>query len=120
MGVRSIAAQDLVSLVAAVDARTPRAPQGAPQQAPVQPEAKPEAKGPPGEDKIKTAAKAANVILANQGTGVRLRVDQESSQVIVQLINDKNEVIKQIPPEEMLQIAARMRELEGMLFNKQA
>ncbi len=52
--------------------------------------------------------------------GVRLRIDDATSQVIAQIVNESNEVIKQIPPEESLRIAARFRQLTGMLFNQEA
>jgi len=47
-----------------------------------------------------------------------MRIDKESHRVVAQLLNENNEVIRQIPPEEALEIAARFRRLQGMLFDE--
>ncbi len=54
----------------------------------------------------------------SQRSGTRLRFDENSNQVITQIVDQNNEVIKQIPPEEMLKIAARFNELRGKLFDE--
>lgn len=48
----------------------------------------------------------------------RLRIDKLSNRIVAQMVNENNEVIKQIPPEELLRIAARFRDLQGILFDK--
>ncbi len=48
----------------------------------------------------------------------RLRIDKSSNRVIAQMVNENNEVVKQIPPEELLRIAARFRDLQGLLFDE--
>jgi len=47
-----------------------------------------------------------------------MRFDEASKRVITQIVDQNNEVIKQIPPEEMLRIAARFNELRGKLFDE--
>ena len=49
----------------------------------------------------------------------RLRIDETSKRVVTQILDENNQVIKQIPPEELLQIAARFKRLTGLLFDKQ-
>lgn len=51
--------------------------------------------------------------------GTRLHIDEATNQVIAQIVNVNNEVIKQLPPEERLRIAARYRLYIGLVFDKQ-
>jgi uncharacterized FlaG/YvyC family protein len=48
----------------------------------------------------------------------RLRIDKSSNRVVAQMVNENNEVIKQIPPEELLRIAAKFRDFQGLLFDE--
>lgn len=50
----------------------------------------------------------------------RLRVDETSKRIIAQLVDESGEVVKQIPPEEMLRLAANFGRLQGLLFDQQA
>ena len=47
-----------------------------------------------------------------------LYVDDKSNRIVAQIMDENNEVIKQIPPEEVLKIAARFAEVNGKLFDK--
>ena len=49
---------------------------------------------------------------------VHLLASQASKRIVAQIVDENNEVIKQIPPEEMLKIAARFREISGKLFDR--
>lgn len=49
----------------------------------------------------------------------RLRVDEESKQIVAQVLDENNEVIRQIPPEALLELSARFNRLEGLLFNRE-
>ena len=51
--------------------------------------------------------------------GTRLRLDDATEQVVAQIVNTNNEVIRQIPPEEALRIAARFRQVTGLIFDQQ-
>lgn len=48
----------------------------------------------------------------------RMRVDADIKRVITQIIGADEEVVKQIPPEEMLEVLKRTRELRGLLFDE--
>lgn len=48
----------------------------------------------------------------------RLRIDETSKRVVTQILDENKQVIKQIPPEELLQIAARFKRLTGLLFDE--
>jgi uncharacterized FlaG/YvyC family protein len=63
------------------------------------------------------AAKDAEIRPVLAQHEVRLRVDNESKQVIAQLVDETNTVIKQIPPQALLDIAARFRKVNGLIFD---
>ena len=50
--------------------------------------------------------------------GTRMRLDSATDQVVVQRLNQSDEVIRQLPPEEALRIAARFREITGLIFDQ--
>ena len=52
---------------------------------------------------------------------LEFRVDDATGKTVVTVyVSSTDEVVRQIPPEEMLAIAERMREVQGILFNGQA
>lgn len=55
----------------------------------------------------------------NVQSGLRLHFDEAAKQVVVEILNANNEVIKQLPPEESLRIAARFREITGLIFDQE-
>jgi hypothetical protein len=52
--------------------------------------------------------------------GTRFRLTDPPRRLIAQIVDANNEVIKEIPPKEILKIAARFRRLVGLLFDEQA
>lgn len=52
--------------------------------------------------------------------GTRLEIDDRTERVIAQILNKDREVIKQIPPEEKLDLIVRIRETQGLLFDELA
>ena len=50
--------------------------------------------------------------------GTRLRVDEDSQRIVAQILDENHEVVKQVPPEETLELAARLKRLSGILFDK--
>lgn len=53
-------------------------------------------------------------------TGTRMRVDEATSRIVGQLIDQNNKVIRQVPPQELLEIAAQFRRLQGLIFDERA
>jgi len=49
----------------------------------------------------------------------RLRFDEESNRIVAQVLDDNNEVIRQLPPQELLDISARFNRLEGLLYDRE-
>ena len=59
--------------------------------------------------------------LQERSTSVRFKVDKEASQIIIQVISqDSGEVIRQMPPEELLRAAGRLENLRGVLFDRKS
>jgi hypothetical protein len=57
---------------------------------------------------------------ANTRSSSRIRVDDATDRVVVQFLNAENEVIKQYPPEDLLRVLRNIREIRGLLFDRQA
>ena len=57
-----------------------------------------------------------NDSVQNRG-GIRLHIDEGTNQIVAEILNRDNEVIRQLPPEEALRIAARFREIIGLIFD---
>lgn len=55
------------------------------------------------------------------GTKVRFTVDgRTGKQIVIVAEKETGKVIRQIPPEEMLELAAKMKELVGIIYNGKA
>lgn len=53
-------------------------------------------------------------------TKVSFDVDEETGRSVVRVVNkETGEIIRQVPPEELLTLVARMRQLSGLIFNKE-
>ncbi|HOE66594.1 MAG TPA: flagellar protein FlaG [Candidatus Hydrogenedentes bacterium] len=50
----------------------------------------------------------------------RIHVDPETKRIVAQILDGNNEVIRQVPPEELLDIVAKSREVQGLLFDQKA
>ncbi len=52
-------------------------------------------------------------------TTINFSVSEETEQIIVRVINrETDELIRQIPPEELVALRVKMEELTGIIFNK--
>lgn len=52
-------------------------------------------------------------------SGARIHVDKATERVVVEIVNANNEVIRQLPPEDQLRLAALFDQLTGILFDQQ-
>jgi flagellar protein FlaG len=60
--------------------------------------------------------------LVNQvaSTKISFDVDDDTGRAIVRVLNkETGEVIRQVPPEELLTLVARMQQLSGLIFNQE-
>jgi hypothetical protein len=79
-----------------------------------EPRPKPEAPGPA---ERKPAPQPETAKLAS-GNTARLRVDPQTERIIAEIVNEDNEVVKQVPPEELLELAATSRAIQVLLFDR--
>ncbi len=56
--------------------------------------------------------------LANEPHRVAIRQDNETKQVIIEIINPDGEVVKQFPSEKVLNLHRRMDDLSGMVIDE--
>ena len=94
------------------------APSSAPSRVPA-----PRPPDPVGLDDKRAAQAAASTILSesrnNIRSGSRIHVDEATDQFVVEIVNSKNEVIRQIPLEEALRLEVLFRQITGLIFDKQ-
>ncbi len=77
---------------------------------------------PPVEEFTKSELRQIASALGDAATifnrAVRFEIDESTDQLITKIINkETNEVIRQIPPEELIRAAARLRDFIGLLFD---
>ena len=53
-------------------------------------------------------------------SGSRIRVDEATNQVVVEIVNSENEVIRQIPLEEALRLDVLFKRITGIIFDQEA
>jgi flagellar protein FlaG len=77
---------------------------------------------PPVDDaQLQAAVKAANSALEAAQSGIEFSIDSASGKTIVRILDKQtNEVIRQLPSEEMLEIAKAIDRFEGMLLHQKA
>lgn len=70
-----------------------------------------------GAQEVEAIASEVQIYLKRLNTELRFEVDSESREVIVKIVDpDSDEVIRQIPSEELLAIRSRMEDLVGVLY----
>ena len=70
-------------------------------------------------EKTAQVAEAMNNYLKSTETNLQIQVFQKTGDIVVKVISTSDgKVIRQIPPEEMLNLAAKMEEMVGALFNE--
>jgi flagellar protein FlaG len=75
------------------------------------------AKPASGPGEVEAMASEVQIYLKRLNTELRFEVDSGSKEVIVKIVDPENdEVIRQIPSEELLAIRERMQDLVGVLY----
>ena len=73
------------------------------------------------QEELKELSKALNHFLSLFNLETKLVYNKDVGQVVVQVIDRRtNEVIKQIPPEELLEVAKKIHDFVGLLLEKKA
>lgn len=62
-----------------------------------------------------------NDYLQSHGRNLKFKIDKDTGRTVVQVIDSAtDEVLRQIPPQEILDIAKRLGDVEGLLFRGDA
>ena len=70
---------------------------------------------------VKPTTQALNNFLEFMGAEIRFKVHEKSQRLFVQLVSEKDQrVLRQYPPEEFLDMVARIREFVGIFLDKKA
>lgn len=78
-------------------------------------------KSPLDKDVLKQSVEDTNKALAMMSTSLELSIDDESDEVVTKVIDkDTNKVIRQIPSEEMIELAKRVEEFKSILTSQKA
>lgn len=72
-------------------------------------------------NRVEQAVQDINAKIAtSRQAHIKFSIDSDLGSVIVQVVDTKtDEVIRQIPPEEVVALQKRMTEMRGILFNKE-
>lgn len=72
-------------------------------------------------DTLRDAVRAANAAVKSLSNSLEFSVDQQSGRTVVRIVDaDTQQLIRQLPSEEMLAIARALDRLQGMLIEEQA
>jgi len=73
------------------------------------------------EEQLRDAADKTNEIVKELAQRLQFSVDKDTGKTVVKVIDqDTDEVIRQIPPKEMLEIAKALDTLQGLIIRKKA
>lgn len=69
--------------------------------------------------KLKSAVDFANKVLFKNNTHLKFQIHDKTKEVMVKIINDESgEVVKEIPPEKMLDMVAKLWEIAGIIVDE--
>ncbi len=71
------------------------------------------------QEELEELANETKDFLEGLNKGIKFSIFKETGDIVVQVINRKtDEVIRQIPPEELLKLRTKLKEICGILFDK--
>jgi flagellar protein FlaG len=71
------------------------------------------------EDEVRESVKDVNEIVDKVKEGLSFQIHEDTEELMVQVIDvNTDEVIKELPPEEMLDLKARIHEMVGILIDE--
>ncbi len=72
-------------------------------------------------ESIEKMVKEANDLMKHLNNHLEFSVDSETKDLIVKIVaTDTKRVIREIPPEEVLHLRQKLRELSGLIFDEEA
>lgn len=109
----------LEQIGAAIAQATP-APQSKPVQEPRPTEAAVQAQAHVTREAVDAAIREANQALEASSTSIRFSTDPDTNGIVVRVTDEATgKVVRQIPTQEQLAISSRLRELVGVLLNRE-
>jgi flagellar protein FlaG len=67
---------------------------------------------------VKNTVVAFNEVFAQANVSVRYRIDENTDDLVISMVNrDTDEVLRQIPPDQILKMRQRLEELMGLIFD---
>ncbi|SFL22251.1 flagellar protein FlaG [Halanaerobium salsuginis] len=71
------------------------------------------------EDEVRESVKDVNEIVDKVKEGLSFQIHEDTEKMMVKVVDlNTDEVIKELPPEEMLDLQARIHEMVGILINE--
>ena len=75
----------------------------------------------PTREEVRHMSRLLEGILESLNWNIKLRIDENHDRIVTQIVDPENdEIIKQIPPQELLEIMSRLKELVGVLLDREA
>mgnify|MGYP002619717268 CR=1 FL=1 len=72
-------------------------------------------------DELREVASAFGEVVSLVNRELRISVDESTGRVVTQILDsDTNEVVRQLPPEALLDVARRVADLVGLLINEES
>lgn len=72
-------------------------------------------------EEVESAVAAFNEVFKQANVSVRYQVDTQTGDLIISLVNrDTQEVLRQVPPEQILRMRQRLEEMLGVIFDQTA
>ena len=79
------------------------------------------ANSPPSGEDVKTSVKALNELTRSMNSSLSFSIDKDTGQTVVKVVDSStDEVIKQIPSEEILAISKAIDQLKGVFIKQKA
>ncbi|MDF2673252.1 MAG: flagellar biosynthesis protein FlaG [Clostridiales bacterium] len=70
---------------------------------------------------LDSAVDKANNVLFKNNTHLQFRIHEKTNEVMVKIVDDvSGEVLKEIPPEKMLDLVAKLWEIAGIIVDEKA
>ena len=71
------------------------------------------------EEKIQRVSELMNDYVSSMQRDIKIQVDNDTGRIIVKVISEETgKVIREIPPKELLALAAKMEEISGAFFDE--
>ena len=126
MGIRSVPGTDTRLVAPAVEG-APAARRPSPKDVtaessvPADKSNKPKQERPPSGEDVRRMSRLLDKIVQSLNWNIKVRIDETHGRIVTQIVDpDKGEIIKQIPPQELLDIMSRVKELVGLLLDREA